>query len=234
MRRAIGKAHLWLGVLLGLQVTLWIASGLVMSWFPIEQVRGEHNAPAAYAVELEARNFVNPGGVIARTPGAQEVRLKYFHGRYAYFVKGVEGEALFDAQSGEKLSPINERTALEIAKNGFVGDGRVESVELMTLAPREYRGPVPVWRVTVSDRLKTRLYISHSTGEIVARRNSIWRLYDFFWMLHIMDYKEGTNFNNPLLKSFAATGLLFSLTGIALVFLKLWPRRGRKRWPKAR
>lgn len=223
--RPISKAHLWLGVLLGAQVSLWIASGLVMSWFPIEAVRGEHNAPVDIAVELEARNYANPGGIVARTPGAQEVRLRYFHGRYAYLVKGAEGDALYDAQSGEKLSPVDEKTVREIAKNEFIGDGKVSIVELMTMPPREYRGPVPVWRATISDRLSTRLYISHSTGEVVARRNAIWRVYDFFWMLHIMDYEERTDFNNPLIRFFAVTSLLFALSGVVLVILKIWPGR---------
>lgn len=52
---------------------------------------------------------------------------------------------------------------------------------------------------------------------MLARRNRIWRLYDFFWMLHIMDYDERENFNNPLIRAFAATGLLFALSGLFLV-----------------
>jgi uncharacterized iron-regulated membrane protein len=73
--------------------------------------------------------------------------------------------------------------------------------------------------VSFDDRLKTRLYISPETGEIESRRNKIWRLYDFFWMLHIMDYDERENFNNPLLKIAAVTGTLFAVTGFYLVIV---------------
>ena len=40
-------------------------------------------------------------------------------------------------------------------------------------------------RVDFADGEGTRLYISTSTGEVIARRNDVWRFYDFFWMLHI-------------------------------------------------
>ena len=36
------QLHLWLSLLLSLQLLAWFGSGLVMSIMPIEQVRGEH------------------------------------------------------------------------------------------------------------------------------------------------------------------------------------------------
>jgi hypothetical protein len=87
-----------------------------------------------------------------------------------------------------------------------------------------------VWRVTFTDDLETRLYISPETGAVTARRNKVWRLYDFFWMLHIMDYETRDNFNNPLVKIASATALLFSLTGVFLVVTSFM--RGRWRLPK--
>ena len=49
----------------------------------------------------------------------------------------------------------------------------------------------------------------------------MWRFYDFFWMLHIMDYRGRDNFNNPLLRAFALTGLAFALSGVTLVGFRL-------------
>mgnify|MGYP003339799900 CR=1 FL=1 len=40
----------------------------------------------------------------------------------------------------------------------------------------------------------------HGDGEIVSRRHALWRVFDFAWMLHIMDYEARTNVNNPLLR----------------------------------
>jgi uncharacterized iron-regulated membrane protein len=63
-----------------------------------------------------------------------------------------------------------------------------------------------------------RVYIDAVTGEVVARRNDLWRFYDFFWMLHIMDYGAREDFNNNLLRSSAALGWFFALSGIWLLF----------------
>ena len=38
-------------------------------------------------------------------------------------------------------------------------------------------------------------YISATTGSVLERRNDTWRWWDFFWMLHIMDYDERENVN---------------------------------------
>ena len=58
---------------------------------------------------------------------------------------------------------------------------------------------------------------------MIARRNDVWRLYDFFWMLHIMDYRERSNFNHPLVIAASAGAVLLTLTG--LVLLIPWIRR---------
>jgi hypothetical protein len=213
----IARLHLWFGLILGAQVFLWMASGAVMSFFHITLVRGETNSLRAPPAELATQSYANPGGPIAQTDGATSVTLKTFLGVPVYQVDSPLGSALFDAKTGEKLSPLPREKAREVATKDFVGDGDVERVELLHETPGEYRRTLPVWRVTFADDLETRIYVSPETGEILARRNAIWRVYDFFWMLHIMDYKEREDFNNPLVKTFAASGLLFSITGIYMV-----------------
>ncbi len=221
IKRAIQTTHRWLGLILAAQVLIWMTSGVIMSWFPIEHVRGETAASIEAPVELAAKTYFPPGGVIADIDHATDVRLKTWQGRPVYVVTGVNGRALFDADSGEKLSPLNEALARKVAEYDFRGEGELERLTLMNNPPAEYRGPRPVWRAEFSDRDETRLYISPETGEVLARRNRIWRLYDFFWMLHIMDYEDRENFNNPLIRAFAVTGFLFALSGLFLVVTRV-------------
>lgn len=223
--RAINVAHRWLGLLLAAQVVIWMSSGVIMSWFPIEHVRGETAAAIAAPLQLNATRYFPPGGVIAEIESATDVRLKTWLGKPVYVVTGESGRALFDADTGERLSPLPEALARKVAEADFRGEGEVTRLTLMNNPPPEYRGPRPVWRAEISDVDETRLYISPETGEVLARRNRIWRLYDFFWMLHIMDYDERENYNNPLIRTFAATGLLFALSGLFLVVHRL--RGGR-------
>lgn len=217
----MSAAHNWLALFLAAQVMLWMLSGAVMSLFPIDLVRGRTNAMKDYPVELGAFGYANIGGVIAQTPGATEVTLTHFMNRPVYVARGVTGAAIFDAQTAQKLSPLKEDAARAVAKKDFVGKGEILRARLLERAPHECGCAAPVWRIDFSDNLNTRLYVSPATGEIEARRNRIWRLYDFFWMLHIMDYKERENFNNPLIQLFAVTGALFAMTGLYLVGVRL-------------
>jgi len=224
-KAAIQRIHLWAGLILGVQVLLWMLSGVIMSWFHISLVRGETNSFPAVAPELNTTSYASPGGVIAQADGVTSLELRSFLGRPVYEIVAASGPALFDAMSGDKISPITQEMARQVAKTDYVGDAEIISVKLMRNPPHEYRRDKPVWRADINDRLRTRIYVSHSTGEITARRNDIWRVYDFFWMLHIMDYGERDNFNNPLIKAASAAGLVFAISGMIIVFMRLG--RGR-------
>ncbi len=221
----VQRIHLWTGLLLGAQVLLWMASGVIMSWFHLDLVRGETNAVKTTPPELEATAYASPGGVIAQMNGATSLELRTFQGRPVYEVKDVDGIALFNARTGDRLAPISEETARRVARNDYSGDAKIIKSALMTDPPHEYRRDKPVWRVDFDDSLHTRIYVSRLTGEVASRRNDIWRVYDFFWMLHIMDYGERTNFNNWFVKIASAAGLIFAISGMIIVVLRF--RHGR-------
>ncbi len=82
-----------------------------------------------------------------------------------------------------------------------------------------------MWQVQLNGSEQARIYISEQNGDIVAKRTDRWRLFDFMWMLHIMDYDERSDFNHPLLYLTALAALLFTLTGFVLLFYGLKPRK---------
>ena len=218
----VRRIHLWAGVLLGVQVILWMLSGVVMTWYHIDLVRGERDLPAVTAVALEAEAYASPGGIIEQAGPVSQVTLRRFLGAPVYETDGPSGRAIYDARSGARLSPIGADQARRVAREGFAGDGDIVRLSLIDDPGDEYRGggPLPVWRADFSDRLNTRIYVSPETGEIVRRRNDVWRLYDFFWMLHIMDYAEREDFNNPLVKAASAAGLVFAASGFIMLFFR--------------
>ena len=71
------------------------------------------------------------------------------------------------------------------------------------------------------DELGTRLYVSTERGLVTARRNNRWRLFDLLWMLHIMDYQERENFNNPLVITAALFALVTVLAGLVLLVIRM-------------
>jgi hypothetical protein len=60
-------------------------------------------------------------------------------------------------------------------------------------------------------------------------RNNKWRIFDFLWMGHTMDYKSGDNFNNFLLRTFSLFGLVTILSGFALYFVSSKTIRNMKK-----
>ena len=79
------------------------------------------------------------------------------------------------------------------------------------------------------DAWGTTFYVSPITGELSTRRHTLWRVFDFVWMLHIMDYDERENVNNKILRTVSILALLLVLTGIWYLYFRLdvrgWLRR---------
>ncbi|MEL6111252.1 MAG: PepSY-associated TM helix domain-containing protein [Pseudomonadota bacterium] len=230
LSRRIAQLHRWVGLLLGLQVMLWMLSGVIMTWIPFPLVKSKPTTALVYPAELSVQVYASPGGILAQTPGATQISLQTFQGKPVYVTEGNNQDHLFDAISGKKISPLRKDQALAVANADYAGDAPVRHVRLMTKTPGEFRGKTPVWQVEFRDPNATRLYISPFTGEVLTRRNNYWRLFDFFWMLHIMDYEEREDFNNPLLRIAAGLGLVFALSGLILVALRFaqgrfWRRR---------
>ncbi len=231
------RIHKLVGLVIGVQLLLWTLGGIVMSWLPLDQVRGEHH------VAEPARTPISPRAL----PPALEtsldgrailgVTLRHALDRTLAEIRFADDRfALFDATSGEQLSPLDEDAARRIVAADYAGDERIAAVHLIEEGdevPQEYRGDLPVWQVRVADGEGTRLYVSPMTGRVVARRNDMWRFYDFFWMLHIMDYDTRENFNNPLLRIAAIFGAVMAASGIALLFWRL-RRRDFRLWRRRR
>jgi hypothetical protein len=66
-------------------------------------------------------------------------------------------------------------------------------------------------------------YLDGGSGEIIARRTSWWRIYDFMWGLHIMDLQGREDTHNPWVVSFGALAL--GMVVLALILLPLTIRR---------
>jgi len=230
MKRWLIRLHTWAALIIGLQVLAWIAGGLVMSAIPIERVRGEHNI-AEPAANLDLTGVLAPGDAAAIagiTPSSVEVRS--FLDRTVYEF-GREGgtSVIVNAVTGETLSPIDETMAIAIARSDYSGGAEVSAVTFFAEPTWESRRPGPSWRVDLDDGEGTRLYVSTATGDVVARRNDIWRIYDFFWMLHIMDYGDRSHFNHPLLILSSLFALGMSLFGFILLFPWLGRMLARRR-----
>ncbi|SHK84558.1 PepSY domain-containing protein [Rhodothermus profundi] len=245
--RTIRKIHRYLGLIIGIQLLLWTVSGLFFSLNPIEKVRGEHLMAPPPTLSLDDTLLASPARVLQaveqRFPGAEvlQITLRPLLDRPVYEITLRTNEtlrfALADARTGQLRPPITEAEAIAIAQADFTPEAPVAAVEYLTEAPRgsEFRNsPLPVYRVVFDHPTGTRIYVAAENGQITARRNDTWRWFDFFWMFHIMDYRDRDNFNHLLLQGFSLFGLLTVLSGFVLWAVTSPTLRGRRKRKRIR
>ena len=68
------------------------------------------------------------------------------------------------------------------------------------------------------DSKEINIYVDPFSKEIVAVRSNQWRIWDFMWGIHIMDWNERDNIGNIFLKIFSILALISALSGIYLFF----------------
>ena len=212
------KTHKWLGLFVGLQVIIWSLSGLYMTAVHIDMIHGDHLIRAAIPMSVEASGLKDPIGV-AVANGADNVRLAWVRDQPAYLLKMAAGETVVDAATGRPVAALSEAEIRSIAAATYTGREAIASATLITEIPGEIRGrKPPLWRVEFAHWNKPTFYFSPTTGELLTRRHELWRIFDFVWMLHIMDYDERENVNNWLLRAFTWGAVLMAASGIWLLF----------------
>ncbi|WP_237066939.1 PepSY domain-containing protein [Microbulbifer guangxiensis] len=237
MIRVIARIHKWLGLLLGLQLLVWLISGLVFSLLDPKLVSGRHLMAEPQDISLMApRALLGHEAIAARYPADTVLGIELTHrlGRPLYRIETANYTELRDARTGLPLE-VDADVAAQVAASDYAGDKQLLAspvwLEAPTLETRKHEGPL--WRVDVNDPDGTTLYVSAADGQVLERRTDSWRLFDFFWMLHTMDYRGRDNFNNPLIILVGFASLWLAGSGALLVGRMISRLRLRRRSQRA-
>ncbi len=214
------KVHRWLGLIAGIQLLLWTVSGLYFSFIPIDEIRGRHLLVNKVESPLISTfNLISPSDLVGRYPELNDATVTDFEllmniDSPVYLIKGIR----LDAQNGKKLQSVTESQALAIV-NERTGVKSISAVLVTEVQPgSEYRsGDLPAWKVDIEDE-NAAIYVSAASGNIRAVRTTSWRLFDFLWSLHIMDYEEREDFNHALLIFMSILGVITVASGLVLFF----------------
>lgn len=228
---AASRIHKWLALVIGAQLLIWFASGVIMSFLPIDKVRGEHLVNRETVMTIPAdSSFADPAQIRAKAGApVQAINWHMMGDRAVAEVSTTRGIKLFDAQTAEPIPPVGAAEATAIADAAWKSASKPESkASRITTESPEYRAALPAWRIAYSDPDATSIFVAADSGKITAVRTGTWRLYDFFWSLHIMDWKNHENFNTWWLLAFAIGGLALGLAGTMLLIMR-WPIRRRRR-----
>lgn len=237
-RKGTYLAHRWLGLLISLQLLAWSVGGFVFSVLDIRAVRGELDSTHSTEVQLDSEALaLLPDPVrsaitqLAETSSIARLELLDRGLGPHWEARDTSGILLARfATDGTIAGPITPAAANTIAQRDFAHEARVIASNLIeTDPPTEYRGrPLPAYRVELDHPKNPHIYVDASSGEITARRNRSWRVFDFFWMLHTMDYKGRDDFNHPLLTGASLLAIATSGTGLTLWAWRALPKRRRK------
>ncbi|HAK11440.1 MAG TPA: hypothetical protein DIW54_07785 [Chitinophagaceae bacterium] len=242
----IRKAHRWLGVLLGIQFIFWTVGGIYFSWSNMDEIHGDFQKSAAPLISSDTP-LVSPSLVMQeikkhhRVDSIVTIQLIEILGRPTYQIRCVSNlqhtennkhdvasmNHLADAVTGQLRGPLTQDEAIAIAQKRFNGDSKVRAVAYLTNTNghHEYReNPLPAYAISFEHPTKTTVYVASQLGTIQKFRNDKWRIFDFLWMLHTMDYSSRDNFGNILLKCFSVFGLFTVMSGFVLFALTM-PKR---------
>ena len=215
------RIHKWVGVLIGLQFLLWAISGTAMALLDMEQVAGGPSAerPVPPLPALSPAWPVIQDAVGGKVEG---MRTRALLDRQLLEVSGPGGTMLIDPIGGKPVTigaPLASAIAGSAHPSGMAPKS-VSKLSEVTLAVRDH--DLPIWKVDFADPVGSSYYVSGTTGELLERRNDSWRWWDFFWMLHNMDYAKRTSFNHPLIIAAGIAMAWLAVTGFWLLFRTMW------------
>ena len=198
---------------MALPFLFWTVSGLVMVAKPIEEVRGEHLIAPTKPITV--------GGplVAPQVQGRQvlAITLKPRADGPRWEIDFADGEKrLADPATGRLLPRIGAADAGKELMARYTGTARLAGVSRIDADSPPLR---------MSDG--AHFYLDGGSGEIIARRTSWWRIYDFMWGLHIMDLQGREDTHNPWVVSFGALSLGMVLLAFILLPLTIRRKNGK-------
>jgi hypothetical protein len=210
--RTVRWLHLWTGVIIGIQIILWVASGLVMVARPLDEVRGT-------TLRREAPALSVPAGLPA-LQGVEKLELGQLLGKPVWKLTDGQGKRLLDGATGQPIA-ITAAQAEAIARAGTTLSGPATVREVTPAAPASDWRETSGFAVEFADDV--RVYIN-SQGDIGAVRTPWWRFYDLFWGLHILDWQDRENTHGPVIIIATLMALGVVLTGALLTIRHFWRR----------
>jgi Cu(I)/Ag(I) efflux system membrane protein CusA/SilA len=218
--------HKWLMLFLGVQFVIWSVTGAYMVFFNIDYIHGD-TLVKNHQTKMSTQNIkLSLTKLVARYPEAKNIEMGIFIDQEVYRFTDNELKVLVSATTGKQLSPLTESEAIIAAKHLYTGSGSVESVELIKDNPpfelsRRVHSALPAWRVNFDDLGSPALYISATNGKLLAKRHNFWRIFDWMFNFHAMDYIDGA-IDNWLLFWTTLFGIFASITGLILMYFRVF------------
>jgi len=217
------KTHKWLALFAGLQVLIWSVSGLYMTFVDLDIIHGDH------LVKVQKAQIIDPSqlsavseNIIEELAPIQSIKLKVYFDHPVYEIRNKKSVVIIDALTGKKKADLTQSDIQKNTLQIYAGNASISSIELLTQYPTEIGGRKQnVWQVQFDDWLHSALYFHPKSGRLISKRTDLWRVFDFLWVLHIMEYADSEGHVGWLFRVFSIMSLLMALFGSWLLFYRL-------------
>ena len=218
MEKFFRRLH-WVSIaVIGVQVLIWTVTGFAFTLFDFEDVRGKYEK-SDDKIDLPATFDIPKARTALGSRTVLEARCKLMAGRPIVDFRTTDGAVLVE---GDRIvSPITEQDAVAVAAGALKKPPSVRNVRRQEVAVAEYDMELPAWRVEFDDRKDTTIYVSPTTGEVIARRNRKWRSFDVLWSLHVLGYISRSNPAHWPLRIVGFLSLLVVVSGIGIAITSL-------------
>lgn len=209
---------------IGAQFIIWSVTGTYMVFFDIDYIHGD-SLVVNHQQKINANNIqYSLIQLQSQYPDAKQVTVSKFINKDVYRFNHGEDKILVDASNGELLSPLTKPIAIKAAQFYYSGDGEVLDIELIRDNPPFELSPraLPAWRINFDNFGSPSIYVSAQTGQLVGKRHQFWRLFDWMFRFHVMDYEDGGDIDNLLLFCLTFLGSIGAVTGLTLTYFRVF------------
>ena len=143
-----------------------------------------------------------------------DLRLLMLAGAPFYRIQSAHTPVRLMDQEGKIRSPLDPALAAAIAREQYLGNAPLGTIDLLPTSKGNYVSVTPVFKASFQDAQGTEIYIDPQSGALLARRKALWRWYNRMWEFHLMKYSQNPILNKYLLLFSAIISFLVSLTGL--------------------
>ncbi len=220
---SLKKIHKWASVIVGLQMLVWLGSGLYFNLVDRATAKGKtYYAPVVHNSDVAYQQLIEPALIVDKFPASMSLRLIHLLDKPYYLLQhqatlyshAKNTFTLVDATSAEAVS-IDAEFASALALQSYTGIEEPSSVTLLLPPIADFpKQKNALWQVNFANNINTSVYINAQSGQLVGHSDDEKRLADFFYMLHFMDYGKLGGFNSVQVMVFAFIALWLSFSGV--------------------
>jgi hypothetical protein len=216
------KAHKWLALIVGLQLLIWVTTGLLFTLVDSEKSHGQIYRAQPSTVQATAlpekllTNIQLLQQISLNIPdqNIRSIELKAFNQQWYFQLITTTSRYLFSALTGEQLI-VEESLALSLILDSYNGPGELTQLKLLTPPISEFSHiNGKVWQAHFNDEINTYVYLEQNTGRIISHANDTSAYNDLLKTLHFMDYNQSGHFNSWWIITMAIFATLLSFSGL--------------------